>query len=354
MRNGLFIPTTNVALAERCLASFSYSQSCCDTPIYITYMGDNEYIETRKINDKSILIGYEHAEYLSSVFSDLAKYPKKFLFGKPYYNRSFGGASNLILSIASALRIKTIYKCDDDCLENQEISKSWLCAANQLRASAATIYYGKYIETKAILNHIPKQTLSKLITFIYPVEEHNDRLAYKNTINPAAIKNGNIIIPRQAAETACYPVLYSDKLKIHARGEVNYWARHIKRKGFVFQFSNSLTLLHNKLTETSISTWLASLLLAYDLSYLDRKSNEYSPHIPINKRIDKVIVFRDWMKEASWNADVNISSILNNITIEDIISFTDEYFARRNEISVAWKRLMACNKDSVLNILTTY
>jgi len=344
-------------MMKRCVASFKTPRNECDTSIVCIYNGNDERVESQVIASNTFIIGFEQSEYMATEMARLAKYHKEYLFGNTLYNRSYGGGSNLILAAAATIGANRILKVDQDCMDHTNQSKSWLSNACKIPNRTDTIYYGGYLEERRnYSSFMPRKTLTTLIGYVYPEVERQDRLhTHLHHKSCNVVKNGNLVIPLRAAESACYPVLYFPKCKIHARGEVNYWVRTLRRLGFSFKFSPSLKLNHKFDERSDVTSWISSLLLAYDLSYIDRKFNDSGIIPRENERRDRLLEFRDWLRLADWGDKVNVDALLQAVTEEDAFEFSEQTFFRREEQNMAWKILMTTDKTYVArNILCRY
>ena len=351
MERAVFIPTTDISLAKHCIDSFYKSQKVTNIPVFIVYTGADESVESRKINRNVIIVGYEHTSSVANYLSKIGNYPEKYIFGDVKFNRSYGGASNLIFALASILGVNQILKCDDDCLEHNDSSQYWLCEANQLQAKIKIIFFGDYLEIgEKPSDYIPKKTYFELIKYIYPSTEHLERIKTCYDKIHSIVKNGNLIVPKSAIKDACYPVLYDESLKIHGRGEVNYWKRQLESVGYNFIFKPKLNIKHKK-NKFSLSSWISSLLLAFDLSFIDNKLHKGIFDIREKERIEKLSYFKSWMSLAEWGEDFDIFSVLNSIPDDKIFAFTEQYYYRKREAIVAWKQIMSTDLRIIANKL---
>ena len=347
----LIIPFINRNTIEDCISSFSHAARNYGVPIICIYNGPDNNVESEKCDSQVFIIGHEQSENIALTLSRLAKYPKEFLFGCQSYNRSYGGASNMVLGIGISCGVERIFKIDDDCRQ-YNLTRSWFRTAINLPSNKTTIYYGNYVEDSPKFHaKIPNTTLIQLIRFVYPVNMCIDARTEMAKLQIITIKNGNLSIPTQAAKQACYPVLHAKNNNIHCRGEVYYWSRQLRKEGFSFQHETEMRLMHKPAMEEEITYWISALLLAYDLSYIDRAWYSSNAVPSFTERRSHLKEFRSWMAHSEWG-DINILSLLNNISEEDSYLLSEAVYFRKKERTQAWHRIMAADLEIIKSIIS--
>jgi hypothetical protein len=340
MVNAVLIPTTNTSLAKRCFETFSHSLHCIHSNAIIVYNGPDENVVSDYSLKNAIFIGYSDAKKLVNIFADNANVAPKLLFGETQFNRSYGGASNLLFAIAYFLGAECCAKIDDDCinLDNQDSGNRLLNAFKSCLPHK--VFFGKYTgtPTNALLK-LDEKVRTDLCGQLYPQHESDERLGKKVTEN-RVIKNGNLFFMKNAMQAACYPVLYEPNVNIHGRGEVYYWYADLKQNPTIFEFvsKENILLKHSPQKDLSIQEWLCSIALCHDLHGIYWKGKTVTHNI----RLERINQLKNWLLAQEWPHEVNIDiivEILDHISIP----FTDRIIGERNQRKIAWEKLLGTN-----------
>ena len=103
----------------------------------------------------------------------------------------------------------------------------------------------------------------------YPELADRTRLDKTGTPLPVrSIKNGALIVSRDAAKVAPYPVLFSQYAGLSLRGEAYDWARSLVRGGGVIGMQDGFMVKHFR-ERWFPSEWITQMLLKADIVFLD-------------------------------------------------------------------------------------
>ena len=346
----LAIPTTDIGLAERCLSSFRKSRAFHDWLVLIQYNGRDAGVSSHSSEPNVLLIGYDDSQSLAEAFARAGGCRPELLFGAQTFNRSYGGASNLVMATAYALGARWIGKVDDDCLCNTRNAESWLtrAQAHALRGDSCC-YYGPYSGSPSGCVHVLSETTgNELVRLVYPKEEHGDRLSVATPHTKPALKNGNLLVPVSFARRECYPVLFDVTTGIHARGEVYWWAHALESAGQHMEYRSDLVLEHRPLREVNVQSWLDAIVLGYDLSRIDLAIARTGAVPSRSERQRMLDEFRDWLARAEFPLSIHAERLLALIDPASAFEFADRIVAENPIRRAAWRALMESDSHSLV------
>lgn len=346
----LTIPTIEpLTLRERCISSFYPSLIKTSSLAIVVYNGPSVDEQSDYSHPNVIKIGFRDSALISQKFAEIADCPEELLFGKQEYGRSYGGADNLLFALSCALRPTTIGKVDDDCLEFESQQDSWLSNA-AIKVQKDAIWFGPYIgQPTGFLYEFDETTSSQLEEFIYGIQKNINRSSYSSS-GMVRIKNGNLVLPVQAARIAPYPVLYDPITHIHARGEVYYWASVLRQHGFNFKYDSTLEIRHTGSGRNIPAMWLRSLVLAFDLSLVHRTFLREGRRLSLSERQEEISRFKSWILHAKWPKDI-IPEELVLILEENAIPFTENFNSNFTKRNLSWGRLMQNDLGAMIELL---
>ena len=339
----LLVPSIDPDVAHLSLSSFRPSLVGTSTTAVVVYNGDDHRIESDLSGPHVVMIGCQDSERIAVAFAQLAGCAKELLFGDQNYNRSFGGASNLLLGIGIALGASHLAKVDDDCRDVRPTTHSWMSCALESRRPR-TVRFGAYTgEQSGSLAGIPRRTRYELAGFIYPVAQRSARLGCTEA---PVMKNGNLVIPRGAAMAAPYPVLFDPGTGTHVRGEIFLWKDELERGGFSFEYDELLALDHRR-QRRSVSDWLRSIVAGFDLWYVHGFGKREGRAPTSAERRSAISTFRSWMLSADWPTGVTVRELA--ALLDDTgLDFTERVLREMELRRVAWRLLMHCDLVSAL------
>lgn len=341
------IPTRDIELAKRCFFSFRRSLVLGNGLACIIYNGIRNDVPT-ETGEHLVIIGSEDGDDIARVFAEVSGTEPELLFGSREYNRSYGGASNLALSIALALDIYRIGKVDDDCLETSATFKdSWIIQMSEcFRQDKVTLGSLSGSPTNPI-DELPRSTSDHLIRWLYPRRQWASRRKFAQTSNQEVIKNGSILLDSSIIRIAAYPVLWDGKSRTSMRGEIYHWRRELRNCGISFNYQPSISLKHSPLVKKDLNSWLRAMVVGFDTSFVAMSLDERGRLPYINMRKERINNFGAWMRKADWNSGIDADK-LYNLLLDTGTDLADRLLEDNEVRQKAWGRLMSNNLSEIL------
>jgi hypothetical protein len=343
----LLVPTLTPAGGRRCIASFDASLSAEQALCICVYNGAAD-VESSVISDRAILIGTSDASLLAQSWASVADCSVDLFFGRTDVGRGYGGASNLLLALASTIGKGLVAKVDDDCEDTRPIDSSWLASAYGHHRGLNLVRYGHSTgKQSGSLERLPRDIATRLARLLYTQSQRTERLGDA----PAAgrvLKNGILVYNSNLAALACYPILYDEQSRVHLRGEV-YWWRHALGSTAAFHYDPKLALGHTPVADGDLTQWVVASLVGCDIWFNFRVASQTGGRRPsLRRRKRRLKLIRAWAKRANWPASVDRLRIDTCLDEERVIPFTDRIFEVDRVRQPAWKGIDPLTRKRVI------
>jgi hypothetical protein len=307
----ILIPTINKELALRCIESFNKFLS--DKKFYFVILDsgrNSEFFDTQTSN--AVYITGNESDKLASDLSELAECPPELLFGDRSYNRTYGGAANLLFAISIGLGVNNIAKIDDDCLHIcEEDSLLWYQKA-QSYWNNNKVVFGEYKNDHAYsISNIPKKSKLEFIKNLYSEDTRVKKIPNEKQVKsqPNRLKNGNVILNINAAKHACYPILYNELTNVVLRGEANQWSFSLYKNGINTYIDSDLVITHEPKKIKNIMEWLKAIVTGFDYWYVCM-STEKGKFPTYKERLENINMLEKWLSETHLDNSIDNSYLL--------------------------------------------